>query len=193
MINKRQQISLTITTETNNNNDDNNNNKVQEPLSPTKIVRIKSPVPSINMNDDTKGSELKMEDLTSEKTKSDNSSSSGGDNNNTNNNNNNNNNNNDGIEKKSSRAAVVPTDVAKNSSKKTFSLKTVAKTAVVGKKMAKTFKTFRSSNHLESSAKNIKLKANPILKRDPNMTDEEAERNDCYSYIYIYIYIIIYI
>ena len=165
MINKRQQISLTITTETNNNNDDNNNNKVQEPLSPTKIVRIKSPVPSINMNDDTKGSELKMEDLTSEKTKSD-SSSSGSYNNNitttTNNNNNNNNNNNDGIEKKSSRAAVVPTDVAKNSSKKTFSLKTVAKTAVVGKKMAKTFKTFRSSNHLDSSAKKIKLKANPI-------------------------------
>ena len=76
MINKRQQISLTITTETNNNNDDNNNNnKVQEPLSPTKIVRIKSPVPSINMNDDTKGSELKMEDLTSEKTKSDSSNS----------------------------------------------------------------------------------------------------------------------
>ena len=174
MINKRQQISLTITTETNNNNDDNNNNKVQEPLSPTKIVRIKSPVPSINMNDDTKGSELKMEDLTSEKTKSD-SSNSGGDNNNTNNNNNNNNNNNDGIEKKSSRAAVVPTDVAKNNSKKKFSLKTVAKTAVVGKKMAKTFKTFRSSNHLDSSAKKIKLKANPILKRDPNMTDEEAE------------------
>ena len=77
--------------------------------------------------------------------------------------------------KKSSRAAVVPTDVAQNSNKKTFSLKTIAKTAVVGKKMAKTFKTFRSSNHLDSSAKKIKLKANPILKRDPNMTDEEAE------------------
>ena len=167
-----------------NNNTSDNNNPLGETLSSPKIVRIKSPIPKINMsgdkdkdvvltidddknedaaltidndkekdpaltidNDKEKDAALTIEDLGTK----------------------------ENDEKSTSKAAVIPTEVVKNKSMGKIGLKTLAKSSIAAKKLSKTFKTFRSSNNLASSEKKLKFSASSVVKRDPNMTDEEAE------------------
>ncbi len=133
-----------------NNNTSNNNNLLGETGSSSKIVRIKSPIPQINMSsNEDKGMELTLSDLKDKDGESK-----------------------DAVNEEQDKDRV---DGRNNKNVKKISLKTVAKSTLATKKLSKTFKTFRSSNNLASSEKKMKFASSAVMKRDPNMTDEEAE------------------